>query len=140
MTRTGGRVGEAAEIGPVVANKGPPGLLLNRRRVDRVLIGRRRRLWRTTTAGERHVELDHLRAADAAVASREEAVVAVVDHPGGAADRHDTRDTIIKAECAIVDGAANRVRLTLRERASGRPLDHEAVCSGARLREQFYEY
>ena len=133
-----GRVGKYPKICPVVADTlAAVGLLGGL--VDGVLILWARMLDRAACRRQRHVELDHVDAAGA-VAGREEAVVAVVDHPRRAAGRLVAASARVGAERAIVGVAADRVGERRHTGPGRHEVDRQPVVAGARLGDDFDQH
>ena len=107
------RVGEAAEVAPVVAHAAVD--RLHRGHVHGVLVLGARVHDVAPAAGQRHVELDDVQRGAGAVAGGEKAVLGVADEPHRAADGHDPGRAGVAREHAVVGGAADG-----RDRAAGR--------------------
>ncbi len=101
------RVIEDTEGGPVIADA-KAAVALNGAGIDRVLILRAGVLSGAARSGQRHVELDDLVVARAAVASGDEAVGSAIEEPSGASDGPDSTGAGVVRELAVVGGAADR--------------------------------
>ncbi|HIE71128.1 MAG TPA: hypothetical protein EYP98_13665 [Planctomycetes bacterium] len=110
---------------------------LQRARVDRVLVLWARVLDGATPGRQWHVELNYLQAGASAVASGQQAVLAVVDHPRRATGWLVATDATIVAELPIVRWPADRVDTQRCGRAGNGVLEDDSVVAGVGVCQQF---